>query len=105
KGSDPSPDAIYKAMVKVQITGRAYPSVVVMHPTDFQNIRLLRTAEGVYIWGSPSDAGLSRIWGLPVAVSDAIAQGTALVGDFANFCGLVFRSEITIQAGYINDDF
>ncbi|TMC31734.1 MAG: phage major capsid protein [Chloroflexi bacterium] len=40
-----------------------------------------------------------------MAQSDAIAQGTGLVGDFANFAGLVFRSEISIQVGYINDDF
>lgn len=105
KGADPGPDAIFKALVKVRVTGRAFPSGIIMHPTDWQNVRLLRTAEGVYIWGSPSDSGPERMWGLPVAQSDAIAQGTAVVGDFTNFAQLVFRHDIQVQVGFVNDDF
>ena len=105
KGADPGPDAIYKAMVKVRIAGRAFPSGVVFHPTDWQNIRLLRTAEGLYIWGSPSDAGEQRIWGLPVAQSDALTQGTAIVADFVNFTEIDYKRGIELQVGYVNDDF
>lgn len=105
KGTDPGPDAIYKAMVKVRITGRAMPSGVVLHPTDWQNIRLLRTAEGVYIWGNPSEAGPERIWGLPVAQCDALSAGTGIVADFVNFTELDFRHNVDVQVGYVNDDF
>jgi HK97 family phage major capsid protein len=105
KGSDPAPDAIYKGIVTVFLVGRAVANLVVMHPTDWQNLRLLRTAEGVYIWGSPSDAGQPRIWGLPVAQSDADTAGTAYLGDFANYSYLAYRHGLDIQVGYINDDF
>jgi HK97 family phage major capsid protein len=105
KGADPTPDALYKAIIKVNFTGFANAGAIVEHPVDWQTIRLLRTAEGVYLWGSPSEAGPDRIWGLPVALSNALTQGTGLVGDFQNFCELDYKRGIDVQVGYINDDF
>lgn len=105
RGTDPSPDAIYKAIVKVRITGRANPSGVIVHPTDWQNIRLLRTADGLYIWGSPTDAGGDRIWGLPVAQADSFSAGTSYVGDFAGFSELNERRGIEVKVSDSHSDF
>lgn len=105
KGADPGIDAIYKAMVKVRVTGRASPNAVGLHPTDVQAIRLLRTADGIYIFGSPADGGPFRLWGLPVAESDALTQGTGWVGDFAGFSELVERRGIEIKVSDSHSDF
>jgi len=105
KGANPIPDAIYNAMVAVQVTGRANPNGIILHPNDWRDIRLLRTADGQYIFGSPSQPGPLNIFGLTVAVTDAIAENTGLVGDFANFCGLFERSGVRVEMGYVNDDF
>jgi HK97 family phage major capsid protein len=97
------PDAIYNAMTLIRVNSFSEPNAVVFHPSDWQDFRLLRTADGIYIWGNPADAGPERIWGLKVVQTVAETEGTALVGDF-NQAALLLRQGITMKVGYVNDD-
>lgn len=97
KGTDPTPDAFYKGMVTARVTGRANPTHILIHPLDWQDVRLLRTADGVYIYGSPSDPGIERMWGLPVVQSTAETQNTGLVGDFTGHSQLYMRAGVQME--------
>lgn len=101
---DDIPDAFYKAMVKVRVTGRAAPNICYIHPNDWQQVRLMRTNDGLYIWGNPSEAGPLRLWGVTVVETDVQAEGTGLVGD-TMFAQLFLRQDVVVEIGYTNDDF
>lgn len=97
KGADPLPDAIYKAFDAIRTTGFANPSVLFTHPNDWQVIRLLRTADGIYIFGSPQAPGLDVIWGVPVCSSTAVVENTMIAGDYAAYAALYLKKGITIE--------
>lgn len=109
KGADPTFDTIHKAMTKVRRStsggGGAFPNAVLLEPTDWEEIRLTRTADGIYIMGNPSQAGPMTLFGLPVVIVEALAAGTGLVGDFANFSRLYERRGIEIRVGFVADQF
>lgn len=105
KGGDPTPDAVYKAMTKIRVTGMAIPMATVWHPNDWQEVRLLRTSDGVYIWGNPADAGPERIWGVPAVQVFGATEGTVIVGDFRNFSELAVRRGIDVQISNSHEDF
>jgi HK97 family phage major capsid protein len=77
-------DNLYDAAKRVRVTGRASPNALVIHPNDWQVVRLMRTVDGLYILGNPNEPGPARIWGLQVVEGDVIPENTCLVGDFAN---------------------
>jgi len=109
-GTDNVLDAIFKGRTLVRVTGKARPTAVVMHPTNWQAARLARENSatgtlGGYLMGPPSMVGANTLWGLPVVESEAITLGTALVGDFSMGCTLFDREQAVVRVGFVNDQF
>lgn len=109
-GSDNTADAIFKARTQVMVTGLARPNAVVLHPNDWQTVRLMRENAatgtlGGYLYGPPSVAGPSTLWGYPVVEALGATENTGLIGDFAMGCTLFDREQGNIRTGLINDQF
>ena len=105
RGADPAPDAFFKGMTKIMTVGFADPDGVLMNPIDWQNVRLLRTADGLYIWGSPSDSAPARLWGLPVAVSTYVTLGKGMVADFGGYTQLCYKAGLEFEVSNSHADF
>ena len=101
KGADPAFDAIHKAITLVEVTGDAIADAICFHPTDWQNLRLTRTVDGIYILGNPADSAPLNLWGLPVRKTTAIVAagtaGTALVGAFRSYAQIMSRGGLTLE--------
>lgn len=109
-GTDNAADAIFKGRTQVMVTGLARPNAVVIHPNDWQAIRLMREnvatgTLGGYLYGPPSVAGPSTIWGYPVVEALGAVENTAIVGDFAMGLTIFDREQGAVRTGLINDQF
>lgn len=104
-GSDNVPDAIYKGIRKCRDTGFSEPNVVFVAPSKWEAVRLLKTADGVYIWGHPSMPGPFTIWGVPVVETTAVTSTKAVLGDYANFSELSLRRGMDVQVTNSHADF
>lgn len=104
-GTDPIPDAIYKVMRKIRDDGFAEPSVVFIAPSKWETVRLLRTADGIYIWGHPAVPGPDTIWGVPVVQTTAVTSTKAVIGDYRNFSELAVRRGVDVQVSNSHSTF
>lgn len=102
---DSTIDTVLKGITLVQTVGFCDPSAVLMNPTDWMNVRLLRTADGLYIWGHPSAVGPATLWGLPVVSSTYITLGTTFVGDFVGNTMLFYRKGIEFLVSNSHVDY
>jgi len=105
RGTDASQDAIFKGAIAAQVASYFPSDAVVLHPNNWQTIRLMTTADGIYLFGPPSQAGASTLWGLNTVVTTAMTANTALVGAFRAGAEVFRRSEMSLQVGWINAQF
>lgn len=91
-------DIIAEMVEQLQVAGFS-PEAIVMHPTDWKNlsIRKRSVSDDGYAAGDPLAMGPPRIWGVPVLVTQSIAAGTVLLGDFTAGCVLFDREQANIM--------
>lgn len=71
-----------KAKTKVRVVGRSTATAYVLHPNDAERLDLLVDTTGRFYFGGPGEGGVQRLWRLPVVESEAVPEGTGLLGDW-----------------------
>ena len=67
----------------LQVTLADYmPNGIVMHPSDWMRIRLLKDADDKYLLGDPQSNPNPLLFGLPVVATTAMEADKFLIGDF-----------------------
>lgn len=98
-------DNVYHAITLIR---KAFlePDTIVMHPDDWERIQLLKDDLGRYLGSGPfqSAAGPS-LWGLPVVVTTAANQGSAIVGAFRTGAQMFRRGGLSVEASNSHADF
>lgn len=88
---------IRKAITAMQLNEYYNVTGVVLNPTDWQTIELAKGTDGQYIWASVSAGAESRVWRVPVVITNAMAVGKFLLGDWNLGAKLHDREQANIR--------
>lgn len=105
-GGGDNADALFRAMTKVQTATGLSADGVVIHPLDYQALRLRTDANGQYFGGGffagqYGNGGVPQnppLWGLRTVVTAAVAQGTALVGAFGQAASVYRKGGVRVES-------
>jgi len=111
-GANTAPDAIYRELTKVRVASFLDPTGIVIHPTNWQTVRLSKDANNQYYGGGPFTAAYGNaggqapdmLWGKVVVSTTAMTLGTALVGAFATAAQVFRRGGLVVEATNSNED-
>jgi HK97 family phage major capsid protein len=81
------------------------PTGIVMHPSDWMRIRLLKNADGEYILGDPGAAVPPVLFGLPVVATTSMTIDKFLIGDFDRAATLYDRWTPRVEVSTEHADF
>jgi len=102
-GTETSIDLIRLAMLQAALA--EYPaSGIVMHPSDWARIELLKDSTGRYIIGNPQGTLSPTLWGQPVVATQAITIDKFLVGAFQLGAQVFDRWEARVEVATENED-
>lgn len=97
-------DHLRRSMTRVLLAG--YPATgVVLHPLQWEEIELMKTDNGQYLWLNVGDQLNPRLFRLPVVQTPAIQDGEFLMGAFGLGAQLWDREQANVRIGEPGDYF
>lgn len=82
------------------------PDGIVLHPSDWLRMKLMKDAGGNYILGDPAGSiGATKLWGFDVVESQSIGVGKFLTGSFRSAATLYDRWLPRVEVSTEHSDF
>jgi HK97 family phage major capsid protein len=103
-----SPDTLIDTLLRAvnQVALSEYMATgIVIHPTTWTDMRLLKDANGNYIFGDPQSTTDPMLWGLPVVATQSMTANHFLVGAFALGGAIFDREDATVRIAEQHSDF
>jgi HK97 family phage major capsid protein len=97
-------DAVRRAMTLARIA--EYPvDGVVLNPTDWEDIELMKGDDEHYIWVNVNDGGVLRLWRVPVVESNSVTGGEAVLGAWKLGATLWDREAASVRISDSHSDY
>lgn len=109
---DDNPDVIFRAAMAIQtVTGLSADGLII-HPTDYQALRLTKDTNGQYFGGGFFQGAYGQggidwqppVWGLRTVVSPAVPQGEPVVGAFRQATTVYRKGGVRVESTNSHED-
>lgn len=90
-------DHIRAAITRCQTFNHGNVNGIVLNPVDWGTLETAKGSDGHYIWVSVPNGGESRLWRVPVIVSNAMTVNNFLLGDWTMGATVYDREGIDIR--------
>lgn len=90
-------DHFRKALTKLQQFNFYNATGAMISPEDWEALELAKGTDGHYIWTNVNSGGETRLWRVPVVVSNALTGNDFLVGDFTQAASLYTREGFSVR--------
>ncbi len=106
QSGDTANDTLRRAITQIQLA-RGIASGIVINPEGLEDLELAKDNTGRYLYSvSVTNAnGNATTWRVPTVVTDAVAPGKFLVGDFLRAARLYDRMQATVEVATEHADF
>lgn len=103
-GTETMIDQVALAMLQTTLAD-FLPTGIVMHPSDWMRIRLLKDVDGKYLLGDPGADVPQVLHGVPVVTTTSMTIDKFLVGDFQRAATIYDRWSPRVEVSTEHDDF
>lgn len=97
-------DTLLKAFLQVSLSEYEATGVV-LHPTDWTNIMLLKDTQGRYLFSDPHTTEAPRVWGRAVVPTQSKTVGSFLTGAFDLGAAIYDREDVSVRISDHHSDF
>ena len=98
-------DHIRKAITKCQTYNHYNVNGLVLNPEDWGTLETAKGSDGHYIWVSVPNGGESRLWRVPVIVSNAMTKSDFLLGDWSMGATIYDREQMSVRVSESHSDY